>query len=632
MLSDYFDIDSFISLIKKAGMFSGFDDKMVGGMNGFLNMFFSIGKSIVEAGNYLMKEILSVDIINKSIDSAFNSGNAIWDSIFKTFGTFFVMLVLAYGVKDMFRYGLEKIFMRLLMFSSLFIIGTGFYSSGANILKDINTISGQAQNELVGVMAPNISEPAEQLINDLGLTEPEDTSAQVENMMYYRFVVQPFSLFNFGKTDVDSKKIKEFTAKEGEYTEDKESKIDKRVGDQAKKNSYLTGKKLGQKWAILLNSGVDYIIVAGVILLIAVMNFLVQIFILMLVLLSPIFLIRALLPDNEHVMFNFGKLLLSGFALKIILGLGFGFVFMLLGWIESAFGAASFIGVIASLFIKVILAILVFKNYHWFKSIINTGSVNGVPKIGKPNKLSFSKTNRIPAEESNTTTNSVPDEIKAPVRQQGQVQNDYADNVILHSAMPETEIAEPKRLDNLARKFGYMNERGVAGTMKDSVQDRFQESKLGNTVDKAKEFNPKEKLENRFSEIVGAFQEGQLEAVDKHGLLNSPDIPVDPLRSEEMDTRFTDTKENSSNKEVVEEKKYRRTSQLSNSTEGFEERLAKLRGEPVPYKVNYDNLRSNSKTFESTYHFSTEDDLREDKQIKEELKTSKDVDKTTETL
>lgn len=102
MLSDYFDIDSILSLLKKADLLSGLDEKMVGGLNGLLNILFSMGKSIVEASNFLVEKIYNVDILNKSIDSAFNSGNAVWDNLFKTFGTFFVMMVFIYGIKDFF--------------------------------------------------------------------------------------------------------------------------------------------------------------------------------------------------------------------------------------------------------------------------------------------------------------------------------------------------------------------------------------------------------------------------------------------------------------------------------------------------------------------------------------------------
>ncbi|RTK32690.1 hypothetical protein DRJ90_14225, partial [Enterococcus faecalis] len=75
MLTDYFDIDSILSLIKQVSWIGGFDEKMVGGFNGILNVLFSIGKSIVEASMVLVDKIYSVDILNKSIDSAFSSSN-----------------------------------------------------------------------------------------------------------------------------------------------------------------------------------------------------------------------------------------------------------------------------------------------------------------------------------------------------------------------------------------------------------------------------------------------------------------------------------------------------------------------------------------------------------------------------
>ncbi|MGC3435247.1 CD3337/EF1877 family mobilome membrane protein, partial [Enterococcus faecalis] len=423
MLSDYFDIDSILSLVKKADLLSGLDEKMVGGLNGLLNILFSMGKSIVEASNFLVEKIYNVDILNKSIDSAFNSGNAVWDNLFKTFGTFFVMMVFIYGIKDFFRHGMERLFVRLLVLASLIVVGTGFYSSGSDFLKKINTVSSNAQTELVSVMAPNVSKPAEQLVSDLGLTEPDTVTGQVQNMMYYRFVLAPSLLMNFGKTDVSTNTINEYTAKRGEYTKEIEKEIERKVGEASEKNSYLTGKKLGQKWAILINSGIDFVIVAGVILVISVANYLTQLFILMMVLLSPIFLARALLPDNEQVLFNAGKLILGAFAVKVVLGIGFGFVFMVLGWLDSAFGTTTFLGVIASLFVKIILVVLIKKNWRWFVSVLNRQRVDRMPATG----FSRSKFKK----DVTPSVDSIPQEVKAPIQIEGQGRSDYADNIIL---------------------------------------------------------------------------------------------------------------------------------------------------------------------------------------------------------
>ena len=63
MLTDYFDIDSILSLIKKTSWLGGFDEKMAGGFNGILNILFSIGKSIVEASMVLVDKIF--DPVNK---------------------------------------------------------------------------------------------------------------------------------------------------------------------------------------------------------------------------------------------------------------------------------------------------------------------------------------------------------------------------------------------------------------------------------------------------------------------------------------------------------------------------------------------------------------------------------------
>ncbi len=663
MLTDYFDIDSILSLIKKTSWLGGFDEKMAGGFNGILNILFSIGKSIVEASMVLVDKIYSVDILNKSIDSAFSSSNAVWDNLFKTFGTFFVMMVFIYGIKDFFRYGMERLFIRLLILGSLIVVGTGFYSNGANFLKKVNTVSTNAQTELVSVMAPNVSKPAEQLVEDLKLTSPDTVTGEVQNMMYYRFVIEPFLLMNFGKTDVSTETIKEFTAKRGEYTSKLEKDIQDSVDKKAEKNSYLTIKKLGQKWAVLLNSGIDFVIVAGVILFIAVMNFLLQIFILMLILLSPVFLARSLLPDNEQVLMNAGKLIFGSFAGKVLLGLGFGFIFMVLGWLDSAFGATTFLTVIASLFVKVILAVLIYKNWRWFVSVIQHQKVDKVPL---KQKLPHFRKDVTPKEEGTSTqseSTQPPQEVLDPMKYlNSDVQSDYMDNIILGSTM---DRVQPTRTEKLAQKAGYFSERGLGGSLKDGMSQLYQDSKLANGVDKVKGFNPKESLNDRFSSISNAYREGQFEAFDKHGFVNDPDVPIDSLNIEEMDgmTRFETegSEKNHTQLSEEEERKYRRNSSWSGARESFEERLAKLRGEPYEYDVHFDEFKTEPKEWTQSYsyspeepltketketpreakeerktslsvRYSTEDNLRKDREIQEELSPEKESGKTTETL
>ena len=564
MFEDYFDIDSIISYLKQAPFFSGLDEKAVGALNGLLNIFFGIGKSIVLSGNYLIKNVYSVDILNDSIDKVFNSGEQVWDSIFKTLGVVFLTILFIYAVRDILKYGMQKIFMRLLVFGSLVIVATGFYSNGANWLKDINTISGNMQNELVSVMAPEISKDTDKLASELGLTPPTDTTDKVENMLYYKFILEPFALFNYGKTDISKEQYTELTAKKGKY-DDVSDDISDRVDKNSKKNPYLTGKKLGDKYLVLINSSIDYVIVAGVILLISVMNFLVQIFILALVLISPIWVALALLPDNEHVLMNGMKLILGSFALKIALGIGFGFVFMILNFIDSAFGLTSITAIVASLIIKVILAILVVKNFHWFKNAITKAEVDHVPDmklqkndgINKNNRKEVSPDYNLDKDMNNRSFSSSPNGYN----------NEYADNVQLQSALEDDFSDHSSFGENVMRGIGYTAGRGLGNAVLDKIGDKakgmYDDSKLQNAVDASKEFagSPSEYLKERFSPYSSAYNEGNLEGLNKT-------YGIDPNGDQEI--RMNETEE--------EEKKNKRKNE--NSQE-FERELASLRGEDV---------------------------------------------------
>lgn len=525
MFTDYFDLDSLISLLKKTGFWSGFDEKAVGGLNGLLNLLFGVGKLIVQSGNTLIDNVYSVDVLNKYLDSAFSSGKTVWDTVFSTFGVVFLTLLFVYGIRDFLRVGLHKIYLRLVTFSLLAILAMGFFSRGSELLKEVNHISSQAQSALVTKMAPNYNSGGEKIAKELGLKQPTDSTKKVENMLYYKFVMEPFALMNFGKTTISGAQYKDYTAKKGTYDE-KDKAIEQRVSAESKKNAYLTGKKLGDKSAVLLNTGIDYLIVAGIVLMISVLNFLTQIFILSMVLIAPIWLALALLPDNEQVLANGMKLLFGAFGVKIALGVGFGFTFMILGWIDSAFTVSNVIDVMASLIVKVILAVLVVKNFHSFRRLLLHGELDGSLRNGlhelqgqsfkerfvPPSFESASQSMLSEKDASDTGFHSVLEASSRPNEL-------YGENIQLSSALEDTR-SKPIG-ESMVKGAGYLNERGLVNSAKDKALDAFHKyydgGFLENAVTETEELirNPKDYMKGKAEPYVQAFQEGQFIAVEK---------------------------------------------------------------------------------------------------------------------
>lgn len=524
MFDSYFDLDSLISLLKKSGFWSGFDEKAVGGLNGLLNLLFGVGKLIVQAGNTLIDKVYSVDVLNKYIDSAFSSGKNVWDTVFSTFGVVFLTLLFIYGIRDFMKYGLHKIYMRLLTFSVLAILATGFFSQGSQILKEVNTISSNAQSTLVTKMSPNYNNGGEKIAKDLGLKQPADATKKVENMLYYKFVMEPFALMNFGKTDISANQYKDYSAKKGKFDDKKDNEIKSKVNKESKKNAYLTGKKLGDKSAVLLNSAIDYVIVAGIVLLISVLNFLTQIFILSMVLIAPIWLVLAMLPDNEHVLANGMKLLFGAFGVKIALGVGFGFTFMILGWIDSAFALSSVIEVMASLIVKVILALLVVKNFKSFRRLLMHGELDDGFKKGiqetswRDHLLGF----RQPELSMSTPNGSPGGELESAFEEHANTSDLYGENVQLNSALDGSETTNFG--ESMMKKAGYVNERGFLKSAKDKASDAFHKYYDNSFADKAiHETNgffqdPSEYMREKADPYVQAFQEGQFDAVERGGI------------------------------------------------------------------------------------------------------------------
>lgn len=521
MFDSYFELDSLISLLKKAGFWSGFDEKAVGGLNGLLNLLFGVGKLIVQAGNTLIDKVYSIDVLNKYIDSAFSSGKNVWDTVFSTFGVVFLTLLFIYGIRDFMKVGLHKIYLRLLTFSVLAILATGFFSQGSRILKEVNMISSNAQNTLVTKMSPNYASGGEKVAKDLGLKQPTGSTKKIENMLYYKFVMEPFALMNFGKTSISANQYKDYTAKKGKFDDKRDDAIKNKVNAEAKKNSYLTGKKLGDKYAVILNSGIDYLIVAGIVLLISVLNFLTQIFILAMILIAPLWLVLAMLPDNEHVLANGMKVLFGAFGVKIALGVGFGFTFMVLGWIDSAFSLSNVIEVMASLIVKIILTLLVVKNFKSFRRLLMHGELDDGFKRGLQET---NWRNRLPSFQQSELFSSKPidspnGEVESAFTEYENTNDLYGENIQLTSALDGARDANVG--EGLLKKVGYVNERGLFKSAKDKASDAFHkyydDSFAENALNETSNIvqNPMDYVKEKAAPYAEAFQDGQFNALER---------------------------------------------------------------------------------------------------------------------
>lgn len=452
VLEDVFNIDSVESYLDTGFKWFGLDlsKDLMELINFLINMFFGLLKLLVYSLNFMIRQLFNLDILSSKLDEVFKTGSQIFDKFYSTFAVVFFAFILMFVVKDFMKQGLQKVFTRLAMFAVLVLISLGFFSSGAKFLKQINTITLNAQEQIVGVMTPKNSEMTEKLLKKYGDGRTPTATETVQNNIYYSFVLQNFALLNFGKSDIPMKNYENYLIRKGEDVNKRNEEIRELVKKENNNNSYFTVKKIQDKFAIILNAFINFAFMGSILLVIAVLNFLIQILILGLILIFPVFSMIALFPEREYVLFNAFKIFGLMFGGKVALGAGFGLIFTIFGWIDGVFGQVTTMTVFASLFVKVVLFFLIKWNWSSLKRLVTEGRwTGGMPSsdfrgLGEKAGANWGAYKNWRAGLRNETNFSdYEDEIednnqhyssKTPPPPTQDLSQDYRDNVILQSA------------------------------------------------------------------------------------------------------------------------------------------------------------------------------------------------------
>ncbi|MBU5583324.1 hypothetical protein KQJ29_26470, partial [Enterococcus sp. S181_ASV_20] len=101
----------------------------------------------------------------------------------------------------------------------------------------------------------NISE------NLLGSNQQLDGTSNIRNLIFDEFVIKPYALLNFGKTDLSKEQFESYLVKSGEtFNQKKTDEIADKIKKDSEKNSYLTSDRMTEKLAVLLNTFIMLIV------------------------------------------------------------------------------------------------------------------------------------------------------------------------------------------------------------------------------------------------------------------------------------------------------------------------------------------------------------------------------------
>jgi len=363
LLKDLFDIDSFQSFFEKGGWFS-INENLQSVLNALLNIAFGLIKYLVLALDYVIDKLFSLNLLEGVLPDLFSTTGAIYNKLFSVVGILLFTFVIVISVKDFFEKGISKALIRFGIFTLIYVSSMIFFADGANKVQEVNTLSQNVQGQLVdltnGSLTKNTSNLSEKL---LGPNQQLDGTSNIRNLIFDEFVIKPYTLLNFGKTDVSKEQFESYLVKSGEtFDQKKTDEIADKIKKDSEKNSYLTSDRMTEKVAVLLNTFIMLIVIGTAVLIIGVANILIQLLIYGILFLFPSLLFLALIPNMHHLLKNGFMLLGTLFASKIGIGFGFGLLFSILNLLDSFFVVTNIVTMIVGLFVKVLLGLFIWKN------------------------------------------------------------------------------------------------------------------------------------------------------------------------------------------------------------------------------------------------------------------------------
>lgn len=363
LLKDLFDIDSFQSFFEKGGWFS-INENLQSVLNALLNIAFGLIKYLVLALDYVIDKLFSLNLLEGVLPDLFSTTGAIYNKLFSVVGILLFTFVIVISVKDFFEKGISKALIRFGIFTLIYVGSMTFFADGANKVQEVNTLSQNVQGQLVdltsGSLTKNTGNISETL---LGSNQQLDGTSNIRNLIFDEFVIKPYALLNFGKTDLSKEQFESYLVKSGEtFDQKKTDEIADKIKKDSEKNSYLTSDRMTEKVAVLLNTFIMLIVIGTAVLIIGVANILIQLLIYGILFLFPSLLFLALIPNMHHLLKNGFMLLGTLFASKIGIGFGFGLLFSVLNLLDTFFVVTNIVTMIVGLFVKVLLGLFIWKN------------------------------------------------------------------------------------------------------------------------------------------------------------------------------------------------------------------------------------------------------------------------------
>lgn len=440
MLKDVFNIDSFQSFFEKGSWFS-INENLQSVLNALLNIVFGIIKYFVLALDYVIEKLFNLNLLEGVLPDLFSTANTIYTKLFSLLGILLFTFVIIISIKDFYEKGFTKVLIRFGVFILIYFGSLTFFSEGSIKVQEINALSQNVQGQLVNLTSGSLNKNQQSSSDKLLTQSVSDGTTNIRNMIFDEFILKPYALLNFGKTDLTKTEFENYLIKQTEnFDEKKSNQIKEKIKVDSEQNSYLTSDRMTEKVVVLINTLIMISVIGIAVLIIGLSNIIIQLLIYGVIFLLPSLLFLALIPNMHHLLKNGFILLGTLFATKIGIGFSFGLLFSILNIIDSFFVVTNIISMLVGLFIKVLLGIFIWKNKAKIVKVLTKGKaeladINFNPLHTKNNTRITYQDKDMPSNKDNYS--ELPphqDSESSHSVQKSNFQSDVTDNILVQSS------------------------------------------------------------------------------------------------------------------------------------------------------------------------------------------------------
>ncbi|MBC2277500.1 hypothetical protein HCB42_01055 [Listeria welshimeri] len=315
------------------------DSQIVDGMNSIANFFFSITKLIGEVIDTGIGYLYSLDAIKLLSEKVGGISELLWDNLYASFGILFFLVAV---LQIFFTVVVKKngVAAGKKAFVLFLVIGVSFvwFSNSSWYLKSINKLSSETQGVIMKAGTAFSAGSGQKITQG----EELDGSLAVMRNAYFSIVVEkPYLLMNYGTPEKavilknDSERIDKMLAFKGSASGEKakEELIESEINELD--NTAMSAGNVSNKMGVSFLSMIFAILLGIPLLLIAFLNFLLQVLALGVALILPISFIVSFIPSFSNSGWKtFGKLV-GIFLLKSLAAMVILFVFLIITIVDT---------------------------------------------------------------------------------------------------------------------------------------------------------------------------------------------------------------------------------------------------------------------------------------------------------